>query len=73
MQKLTGDDEMLSNPELLLDFKLSKDPSNSSFCRVCSFSTASQTFINSLTSLENVGIEKAKLRPDSSKKNCWIH
>ena len=29
MQKLTGDDEMLSNPELLLDFKLSKDPSNS--------------------------------------------
>ena len=73
MQKLTRDDEMLSNPELLLDFKLSKDPSNSSFCRVCSFSTVSQTFINSLTSLENVGIEKAKLRPDSSKKNCWIH
>ena len=29
MQKLTEDDEMLSNPELLLDFKLSKDPSNS--------------------------------------------
>ena len=73
MQKLTRDDETLSNPELLLDFKLSKDPSNSSFCRVCSFSTVSQTFINSLTSLENVGIEKAKLRPDSSKKNCWIH
>ena len=72
-RNLTSADRIWSTFRLLLDFKLSKDPSNSSFCRVCSFSTVSQTFINSLTSLENVGIEKAKLRPDSSKKNCWIH
>ena len=67
MQKLTTDDEISSNPGLLLDFKLLKASSNSSSWRVCSCNSVFKTFMNCLKSLEEVGIEDASLDPISVK------
>ena len=63
MQNLTIDDEISTNLGLLLDFKLLKASSDFLFWRVYSCNTVSETSINCLKSLEEVGIEDASLGP----------
>lgn len=68
MQKLATDNEVLSNPGLLLDFKLLKTSSNSSSWRVYFCNTVFETSMNCWKSLEDVGIEDSSLEQILVKK-----
>ena len=68
MQKLATDDEVLSNPGLLLDFKLLKTSSNSSSWRVYFCNTVFETSLTCWKSLEDVGIEDSSLEQILVKK-----
>ena len=68
MQKLATDDEVLSNPGLLLDFKLLKTSSNSSSWRVYFCNTVFETSLICWKSLEDVGIEDSSLEQILVKK-----
>ena len=66
-QNLGTDDEISSNPGLLLDFKLLKASSNSWSWRAYSCTTAFEIFMNCLKTLEVAGIEDADLGAISVK------
>ena len=68
MQKLATDNEVLSNPGLLLDFKLLKTSSNSSSWRVYFCNTVFEISMNCWKSLEDVGIEDSSLEQILVKK-----